>query len=143
MASCLLMFLYYKNMFKQIYFWFFFFFNYMIKVILHLKLSIAFDRVSSKFNKLRRRAKMRITLVSLQKSRSLQQDSSTTTSGPRLGSMYTAPIEDVNTTRLTLASAAAIITFLVPFTAGSTICSCNCFILYTLIKFSQPPMSFS
>ena len=65
------------------------------------------------------------TLVFLQKSRSLQQDSSTTTSAPRLGSMVTAPMEDVNTTRRTVpASAAALITYSVPRTAGSTICSC-------------------
>ena len=63
------------------------------------------------------------TLVFLQNSRSLQQLSSTTWSGLLLGSMYTAPIDDVNTTLRTLASAAAIITFFVPFTAGSTISS--------------------
>jgi len=66
------------------------------------------------------------TLVFLQNSRSLQHDSSTTTSGPRLGSMVTAPMEDVNTTRRTVpASAAALITYSVPRTAGSTICSCT------------------
>uniref|UniRef100_A0A0E0ESA0 Secreted protein n=1 Tax=Oryza meridionalis TaxID=40149 RepID=A0A0E0ESA0_9ORYZ len=66
-----------------------------------------------------------LTLVFLQNSRSLQQDSSTTTSGPRLGSMVTAPMDDVNTTRRTVpASAAAFITYSVPRTAGSTICSC-------------------
>jgi hypothetical protein len=38
--------------------------------------------------------------------------------------MYTAPIDEVNTTRRTLpTSAAALITFLVPFTAGSIIFS--------------------
>jgi hypothetical protein len=63
------------------------------------------------------------TLVFLQNSRSLQHDSSTSTSGPLLGSMYTAPIDDVNTTRRSLASAAAMITFFVPSTAGSTISS--------------------
>ena len=66
------------------------------------------------------------TLVFLQKSRSLQHDSSTTTSGPRLGSMVTAPMEEVSTIRLTVpASAAAFITYSVPLTAGSTICSCE------------------
>jgi hypothetical protein len=39
--------------------------------------------------------------------------------------MVTAPMEDVNTTRRTVpASAAALITYSVPRTAGSTICSC-------------------
>ena len=66
------------------------------------------------------------TLVFLQKSRSLQQDSSTTASGARPGSMATAPTDDVSTTRRTVpaSAAAASMTWRVPRTAGSTICSC-------------------
>ena len=71
-----------------------------------------------------------ITLVFLQYSRSLQQDSSTTVSGLRLGFMYIVPMDDVNTTRRTLASAAAIITFFVPNIACSTFSYINIGIFY-------------
>ena len=59
-----------------------------------------------------------------QNSGSLQQDSSRTASGLRLGFMCTAPYDDVNTTRRTPMSAAAFITFLVPSIAtGTRFCS--------------------